>query len=194
MRTGILKCAAVPAAVAVMQLGLGGPARAATGTTLSEKYVGNASFFNPARCGGCGVDYPAGLCREGAGEPFNPTRKNVGRVCFTGLTSPGTYKVTVIDVSGQDLGFTYLWKEKGTRWDESRAQPACKTVTLKKPSRTSQLTILLGEPFIGPGHGQQLHGYPIPGGRAPIYCHRKRLPNTPSVPTTGEVTLTTPAR
>src|SRR2546427_231271 len=97
MRTGTLKCVAILAAVVVLPVGLGGPAWAAKGKTLREAYVGSASVFNPSRCEGCGITYPSGLCRPpgsgGAGEPFNPTGKNVGRVCFTGLTSPGKYKV-----------------------------------------------------------------------------------------------------
>jgi hypothetical protein len=185
MGTRSVKCAALLAAVVVVQVGLGGPAWAAKGKTLREAYVGSASVFNPSRCQGCGITYPSGLCRPGAesggaGEPFNPTGKNVGRVCFTGLTSPGKYKVTVLDVSGQDLGFTYVWNVKGN-WTEYGAEPACKTATLTKPSWATRLEIFLGEPFVGPGG-------------VPIYCQRNGLPSTPGFPTTGEVTLTTPAR
>lgn len=165
MRTRSLKCAALLAAVVVVQVGLGGPAWAAKGKTLREAYVGGTIT--------AGLGKVVAFCRA---DDLNPTGKNVGRVCFTGLTSGKEYKVSVLDVSGQDVPFWYVWDHYVGHIDGY----GCKTVTLTMPFNASSLEIYLDGP-IGPW------SEPYPD------CFHNGLPGSPVAATKGEVTLTTPS-
>jgi hypothetical protein len=180
-----MKFAALLAAmVVVVQMGLGGTAKAAEGRTLREKYVGatlppGAVFYENIlsirRSGVCRTEgsllSAMVLARSTHVESWFPTRRNVGKVCFTGLYTPGTYKVTVRDVSGLDVGFTYLWDG-----DLSTQGFECKTVTLTRPPGASRLEIYLDPVPLWRGCANGVHTTFLGADYA----------------TKGEVTLTTP--
>ena len=167
MKTRSVKCAAVLAAIVVVQVGLGAPAWAEKSGTRREAYVGGSATADL-------VVNATGFCRTRPGLYPNPAAKNVGRVCFTDVT-PGTYKITVHDATGQDVGFIPIWDGE---WNNSYHDFECNTVTLTRTRYASELLIFLEGPI---GHG---------GGPSPLYCQRNGLPYTPGFATTGEVTLT----
>jgi hypothetical protein len=134
------------------------------GATRTEGYVGGSIASDLF------ISRTTAFCRP------NPAGKNVGQVCFSGLTA-GRYKITIHDDSGQDVGFIPRWDGA---WDYDAF--ACNTVTLTKPRYASALVIFLEGPI---GHG---------GFLTSLYCQRNGLPYTPGFATTGEVTLTKLAR
>lgn len=148
--------AAVLVAVVGVQLGLGGPAWAAKNVTRREAYVGGTA------------DSFANFCRTDT-ERGNLSGKNIGRVCFTGLTGRGVYKLTVVDASGLDVGFTYTWNDETYR-------SGCKTITFRRPGLLTELKVFLDGPI---GQGGWLPG-----------CLQSRSSSRPGFATSGTVTLT----
>lgn len=141
-----------------------GPAGAAKGATLTEAYAGGTIDM-----------FPASFCRTDARVP-NPAQRNVGKVCFSGLTSAGEYKLHILDVSGSSPCFTYSWMWRSVAgWYAADYGDGCEeAVTLIKPPGAVRLEVLLHGPILWNGRG---------GG---LSC-------CPSIATKGKVTLTKPS-
>lgn len=181
MRPGIVKCAALLAAVAVVQVGLGGPAWAAKGTTLKESYVGGTNDPCLEGRGLCArghageeLTYP-GFCRNDNRLPRSSVQ-NIGRVCFTGLTSSGTYKLEILDVTGQRVGFSYRWMPGA--WNSSLS--GCQRETVTRPRAAVGLEVFLDGPD-GPFHCLEGNPPRDPGPQSTL-----------GLATSGEVVLTKP--